>query len=106
MSVTNLPISGWNVDCLSKFLHDYESISYTMNGFLVMLNQEEDDQSGDLESADADLDNNVDVEMNTSVDDADRDNFELQYNSSLDQFRRQVTFEHERIMDGVHYFIS
>ena len=77
-----------------------------MNSFLVMLNQEEDDQSGDLESADADVDNNVDVEMNTSVDDADRDNFELQYNSSLDQFRRQVTFEHERIMDGVQYFIS
>ncbi|KAL3574705.1 hypothetical protein D5086_022806 [Populus alba] len=78
-----------------------------MNGFLVMLNQEEDDQSGDLESADADVDNNADVEMNTSVDDADvdnnadvemntsvddadRDNFELQYNSSLDQFRRQI----------------
>lgn len=49
-----------------------------MNSFLVMLNQEEDDQSGDLESADTDVDSNVDVEMNTSVDDADRDNFELQ----------------------------
>ena len=64
-----------------------------------MLNQEEDDQSGDLESADTDVDSNVDVEMNTSVDDADRDNFELQYNPSLDQFRRQVTFELERIME-------
>jgi len=87
--------------CGNRLTHypDYESISYTMNSFLVMLNQEEDDQSGDLESADADVDNNVDVEMNTSVDDADRDNFELQYNSSLDQFRRQVTFEHERIME-------
>ncbi|KAG6752636.1 hypothetical protein POTOM_042658 [Populus tomentosa] len=100
MSVTNLPISGWNVDCLSKILHgigrvighdkiNYEFISYTMNSFLVKLNQEEDDQSGDLESADADADNNVDVEMNTSVDDADRDNFELQYNSSLDQYRKE-----------------
>ncbi|KAJ6976609.1 hypothetical protein NC653_028689 [Populus alba x Populus x berolinensis] len=102
MSVTNLPISGWNVDCLSKILHgigrvighDKISLKFTsLYALRILIGtmswEEEDDQSGDLESADADLDNNVDVEMNTSVDDADRDNFELQYNSSLDQFRRQ-----------------
>ncbi|KAJ6886252.1 hypothetical protein NC651_026826 [Populus alba x Populus x berolinensis] len=73
---------------------DVESISYTIDTFIIQLNQEDDDE---LESA------RVDVERNNLTTVVDMDNFELLRNSTLHKHRRHDTFEYERINYGILY---
>ena len=55
---------------------DGESISYTMDTFMLLLNQEDDDESDELESAQADVATNSNVDRHNYIAAAHMENFE------------------------------
>ncbi|KAJ6861277.1 hypothetical protein NC651_037381 [Populus alba x Populus x berolinensis] len=55
---------------------DGESISYTMDTFMLLLNQEDDDESDELESAQADVVTNSNVDRHNYTAAAHMENFE------------------------------
>jgi hypothetical protein len=63
------------------------SISYTMETFMLLLNQDDDDESAELESEPSDVATKYDMDRNTFIAAADMDNFELLYDSTMHIYR-------------------